>query len=134
MIRRPPRSTRTDTLFPYTTLFRSDLPLMESGEPLESILPAMTSANAYLGADLICRALETKAAVVITGRVGDPSLFLAPALHHFGWSYDDTDHLAVGSLADTLLEYWTQATCGGFADPGRKHVAGLHEPRHPHNN
>src|SRR3546814_3382350 len=27
MIRRPPRSTRTDTLFPYTTLFRSDVPL-----------------------------------------------------------------------------------------------------------
>src|SRR3546814_21005331 len=27
MIRRPPRSTRTDTLFPYTTLFRSQLPL-----------------------------------------------------------------------------------------------------------
>src|SRR3546814_11771240 len=26
MIRRPPRSTRTDTLFPYTTLFRSNLP------------------------------------------------------------------------------------------------------------
>src|SRR3546814_4949633 len=26
MIRRPPRSTRTDTLFPYTTLFRSRLP------------------------------------------------------------------------------------------------------------
>src|SRR3546814_13566078 len=25
MIRRPPRSTRTDTLFPYTTLFRSDV-------------------------------------------------------------------------------------------------------------
>src|SRR3546814_14695358 len=25
MIRRPPRSTRTDTLFPYTTLFRSDM-------------------------------------------------------------------------------------------------------------
>src|SRR3546814_2832105 len=28
MIRRPPRSTRTDTLFPYTTLFRSKLPLL----------------------------------------------------------------------------------------------------------
>src|SRR3546814_3380639 len=27
MIRRPPRSTRTDTLFPYTTLFRSDVPV-----------------------------------------------------------------------------------------------------------
>src|SRR3546814_1346966 len=33
MIRRPPRSTRTDTLFPYTTLFRSDEWLMMSTEP-----------------------------------------------------------------------------------------------------
>src|SRR3546814_15390473 len=33
MIRRPPRSTRTDTLFPYTTLFRSGLRCM-SGFPL----------------------------------------------------------------------------------------------------
>src|SRR3546814_15984231 len=31
MIRRPPRSTRTDTLFPYTTLFRSNRP---SGEQI----------------------------------------------------------------------------------------------------
>src|SRR3546814_15492448 len=30
MIRRPPRSTRTDTLFPYTTLFRSPLHIMAS--------------------------------------------------------------------------------------------------------
>src|SRR3546814_16107706 len=30
MIRRPPRSTRTDTLFPYTTLFRSRLDLRQS--------------------------------------------------------------------------------------------------------
>src|SRR3546814_5052201 len=32
MIRRPPRSTRTDTLFPYTTLFRSRLPLRQYRE------------------------------------------------------------------------------------------------------
>src|SRR3546814_1921017 len=31
MIRRPPRSTRTDTLFPYTTLFRSRCPVAEIG-------------------------------------------------------------------------------------------------------
>src|SRR3546814_3334581 len=31
MIRRPPRSTRTDTLFPYTTLFRSDYRVMADG-------------------------------------------------------------------------------------------------------
>src|SRR3546814_5159179 len=37
MIRRPPRSTRTDTLFPYTTLFRSHLVLGgdDLGDPLE---------------------------------------------------------------------------------------------------
>src|SRR3546814_20727195 len=41
MIRRPPRSTRTDTLFPYTTLFRS-LPVRASLEaaPQKSSLPA----------------------------------------------------------------------------------------------
>src|SRR3546814_12076396 len=34
MIRRPPRSTRTDTLFPYTTLFRSHLTVSGSGNVL----------------------------------------------------------------------------------------------------
>src|SRR3546814_8248181 len=34
MIRRPPRSTRTDTLFPYTTLFRSWLPAIAAGEAI----------------------------------------------------------------------------------------------------
>src|SRR3546814_4809793 len=33
MIRRPPRSTRTDTLFPYTTLFRSAVGLGDYGRP-----------------------------------------------------------------------------------------------------
>src|SRR3546814_15736351 len=33
MIRRPPRSTRTDTLFPYTTLFRSDQPWHSKSKP-----------------------------------------------------------------------------------------------------
>jgi hypothetical protein len=54
------------------------LPIMETGEPLEALLPRMASANAYLGADVVCRALDTGAQIVITGRVADPSLFLAP--------------------------------------------------------
>src|SRR3546814_1958317 len=33
MIRRPPRSTRTDTLFPYTTLFRSAFPASQVTQP-----------------------------------------------------------------------------------------------------
>src|SRR3546814_1185876 len=44
MIRRPPRSTRTDTLFPYTTLFRSEQMAIESGnrERLADIYLAMS--------------------------------------------------------------------------------------------
>lgn len=101
------------------------LPLMESGAPLESLLPKMASANAYLGADILLRALRTGAPVVISGRVADPSLFLAPALHHHGWSYDDWPRLAAGTLAGHLLECGAQASGGCFADPGRKEVPDL---------
>ena len=101
------------------------LELMESGEPLESLLPRMASANAYLGADVICRALETGAPVVITGRVGDPSLFMAPVMHHFGWDYDDLPRLAAGTVMGHLLECSSAVTGGCFADPGKKEVPGL---------
>src|SRR3546814_1704104 len=46
MIRRPPRSTRTDTLFPYTTLFRSNVEGIEAGE-LKLTGPLL--ADIYLG-------------------------------------------------------------------------------------
>lgn len=101
------------------------LPLMETGEPLETLLPKMASANAYLGADVICRALETRAQVVITGRVADPSLFLAPAMHHYGWRYDDWPRIAAGTAAGHLLECCAQVSGGCFADPGKKAVDDL---------
>ena len=65
--------------------------------------------------------------VVITGRVSDPSLFLGPAMHDFGWSYDDWPRLAAGLVAGHLLECSAQVNGGCFADPGKKEVAG---PRH----
>jgi hypothetical protein len=98
------------------------LSLMESGKPLESLLPVMSSANAYLGADAIGRALDTGARVVITGRVADPSLFLAPAMHHFKWRYDDWPRIAAGTAAGHLLECGAQVSGGCFADPGKKDV------------
>jgi len=107
------------------------LKLLESGEPLESILPRMASANAYLGADAICRALAARTPVTITGRVGDPCLFLAPAMHHYGWSYDDWPKLAQGTTAGHLLECSAQLTGGCFADPGMKDVPGLAELGYP---
>src|SRR3546814_20796846 len=44
MIRRPPRSTRTDTLFPYTTLFRSGWPV-PAGASLVGVLAAAVAAK-----------------------------------------------------------------------------------------
>jgi len=102
-----------------------DLPLMETGEPLEAILPRMASANAYLGADAICRGLDTGARIVITGRVADPSLFVAPAMHHYGWSYDDWTRIASATAAGHLLECSAQVSGGCFADPDKKPVPDL---------
>src|SRR3546814_2935944 len=42
MIRRPPRSTRTDTLFPYTTLFRSELHLHGGRAVVNAVLAALS--------------------------------------------------------------------------------------------
>jgi len=101
------------------------LPLMESGEPLESILPRMASANAYLGADVLAKALDTGARVVISGRVADPSLFLSAAMHHHGWDYEDLPRMAQGTAAGHLAECSSLASGGYFADPGKKEVPNL---------
>jgi hypothetical protein len=108
-----------------------ELPLMETGEPLESILPRLVSANAYLGADVISKALATDAPVVLTGRVADPSLFLAPMMYALGWSYDDLPKLAMGTLAGHLLECTAQVTGGCFGWPGKKDVPDLANVGYP---
>src|SRR3546814_6468419 len=64
MIRRPPRSTRTDTLFPYTTLFRSAATLL--------FVPRTRLVGAALGAAIMVAALATLI------RVGDYGHGTAP--------------------------------------------------------
>ncbi len=103
---------------------RPDLMLMETGEPLESILPRMVSANAYLGADVLVEALATKAPIVLSGRVGDPSLFLAPMVHEFGWSLQDLPKVAAGTAAGHLLECTASVTGGCFGWAGAEVRAG----------
>ena len=83
------------------------------------------SANAYLGADGIVDALDRGADVVIAGRVADPSLFLGPLIHAFGWRRDDWDLLGRGVLVGHLLECAGQLSGGYFADPGMKPVPDL---------
>jgi len=104
---------------------RPGLTLLENGEPLESLLPRLVSANAYLGADAICEALATGAPIVLTGRVADPSLFLAPMIHEFGWSYDDLPKIAQGTAAGHLLECTASVSGGCFGWPGKKEVSDL---------
>ena len=83
------------------------------------------SANAYLGAEAILPALASGADIVVTGRVADPSLFVAPLMHELGWAADDVDRLARGTAVGHLLECAGQLCGGYFADPGRKDVPGM---------
>lgn len=72
------------------------------------------TANAYLGAEGIVEVLKKGADIVITGRIADPSLTLAPCRYHFGWNEDQYDLLAAGTIAGHLIECGTQVT-GGIA-------------------
>lgn len=85
----------------------------------------VVSANAYLGAEPIADALQHGAHVVITGRVADPSLFLAPIALHHGWSLENWTLAGRGTLVGHLLECAGQVTGGYFADPGVKDVRDL---------
>src|SRR3546814_15173250 len=83
MIRRPPRSTRTDTLFPYTTLFRSGVDLLQrrAGLALEVELPLRRIAVAEL-----VHLLELLAGVDVhhgEGHMAEEGLARQPA-HHVG--------------------------------------------------
>ena len=88
-------------------------------------LGEVVSANAYLGAEPLRAGLERAADIVISGRVADPSLALAPLMHHHGWAADDWRLMARGTAIGHLLECAGQLTGGYFAEPGRKEVPDL---------
>lgn len=87
---------------------------LDDGRPLADLKQPVVSANAYLGAKPIADALAAGARIVITGRVADASLTVGPAMHEFGWAWDDWNKLAAASVAGHLIECGAQAT-GGYS-------------------
>lgn len=110
---------------------RHDAPLLDSADTVRSLDGLLISANAYLGADALLPALAAQADLVITGRVADPSLFLAPLMQHFGWAPDDWALLGKGLAVGHLLECAAQVSGGYLADPGRVDVPDLHRVGFP---
>ncbi len=86
---------------------------------------SLAAANVYLGGDAVAQALATGADIVLVGRTTDSALVLGPLLHEFGWSKDDYDRLASGTICGHLLECGAQITGAYFADPGFKDVPDL---------
>lgn len=97
----------------------------ETQEPVSAHGTDLLSANAYIGADSLVAALEQDPDIVIAGRAADPSLYLAPMIHEFGWSSTDVELLGKGTCVGHLLECAGQLTGGYFFDPGPKDVPGL---------
>lgn len=88
---------------------------LDNGEPVESVLDTVSSANVYIGAKPIADALDEGADVVVTGRATDPSVVIGALIHEFGWSMDDYDKLAAGTVMGHIMECGTQATGGNYA-------------------
>jgi hypothetical protein len=87
---------------------------METDEPITIIKDKILSANVYFGAFPIVEALKQDADIVITGRTTDTGLTLAPMIYEFGWSKNDYNLLAAGTVAGHILECGAQASGGNF--------------------
>lgn len=85
---------------------------MDTDEPIASVMDRLVSANIYMGSEGIVEALSQGARVVVTGRVADAALTLAPAVHEFGWYWADWNLLAAGATAGHLIECGAQVTGG----------------------
>lgn len=93
---------------------------METGESLKDVKDKVLSANVYFGAMPIVECLRQGAQIVVTGRTTDTGLTLAPMIHEFGWSPDDWDKMAAGTVAGHILECGAQSSGGNFSGDWKK--------------
>lgn len=102
---------------------------LDTDKPL-SVLPRekIVSANAYLGAQPIVDALRDGARIVITGRVADASLTVAPLMYEFGWEPNDLPKIAAATVAGHLIECGAQVTGGYATDWQQSHLVDVGYP------
>ncbi|MBS1513565.1 MAG: DUF1446 domain-containing protein [Bacteroidetes bacterium] len=91
-----------------------ELKNMETGESVKTVQDKVLSANVYFGAAPVVECLKQGADIVITGRVTDTGLTLAPMIYEFGWDMNDFDLMAAGTVAGHILECGGQASGGNF--------------------
>jgi len=91
-----------------------ELKNMETGESVTEVKGRLLSANVYLGAAPVVDCLKEGADIVITGRVTDTGLTLAPMIYEFGWDMNNFDLMAAGTVAGHILECGGQASGGNF--------------------
>jgi hypothetical protein len=104
---------------------------LETGESINRIgSDNILFANAYIGAIPIVDALKQQVDVVITGRVADASLFLAPMIYELDWESSDWDKLASGALIGHLMECSAQSTGGNFSGCW-KEIPNMDRPGYP---
>lgn len=89
---------------------------METGGDFSYVIDRIVAANAYFGAAPVVEALKLEPDIIVTGRVTDTGITLAPMIHRYGWKWDDWDKLSAGIVAGHLLECGSQATGGNFSD------------------
>lgn len=105
-----------------------DYIVLENNKKLKEMDVNLISANAYIGAEGIIEALKNSADIIITGRVSDPALVIAPLVYEFNWRTDSNPkQMGKAVLAGHLLECAGQVTGGYYADPGYKEVPDLYK-------
>src|SRR3546814_2476319 len=114
MILRPPRSTRTDTLFPYTTLFRSDFATgVIEGSPIAITSPVSSDLTGTVDFNVVAGSADVAIGYGTVGQVGRTSRALAD-LGSGTWGADlDTTQLNQGPGVIDIWVSWSDPAGGG---------------------
>ncbi len=99
--------------------------VVETGKPVSALGDTIISAHAYMTVWPVVEALRQGADIVICGRIGDGTMFLAPMAYELGWKPDDFNRLAKGQGIGHIMECGPQCTGGYWADPPFKVVEDL---------